>query len=262
MTIEHSQLRNIVLDYLRHHPDGQVNLIGDNFAKTGAEQLGLAFGKEDNLHVLEIFHELYREGIIVSGSDRGTSTMGWPFYRVTEYGRQVLETADYVPYDPDGYLAQIQRDVPSIDPAIIRYLQEALGCFRAGHMLAAAVMTGCAAEKAMLLLIEVFGGALTDPTEQSKYNAVIEKHWMIGRKYKELWKRLRQKLDQLPSNLSDDLEVILDRVFDLIRATRNAAGHPIGKTVDRNTVRANFILFPTYCRRIFELIDWLQSESV
>lgn len=263
MAIEYAQLRQIVLDYVKSRPQGQVNLMGDNFVQVQARHLELQYEDEDGMRALEIFHELYREGVIVSGSHpRSIGAMEWPLYRVTEYGRKVLETADYVPHDPEGYLAKIKRDVPEIDPAIIRYLEEALGCFKAGHLLAAAVMTGCAAEKAMLLLVEAFGDALGDAEEQQRYKKVVEKQWMISRKYHELWKRLSQKLKQMPEPLQEDLGVILDRVFDLIRSTRNDAGHPAGKIVDRDIVRANFILFPSYCKRIYGLIEHLLTGSL
>ena len=263
MAIEYSQLRNIVLEHLRCHPKGDINLVGGDFAKAKAQTLGLDYTEDDRERVLDLFHELYREGIIVSGSGPNSAQgMLWPYYRLTEYGRQVLEATEYVPHDPEGYLAQIKQDVPKIDETITRYLEEALGCFKANHFLAAAVMMGCAAEKAMLLLIEVFGNALADSDEQAKYKGVVEKHWMISRKYEQLWKRLQQKLGRLPAELSDDLHVILERAFDLIKTTRNAAGHPTGKIIDRNTVRANFILFPTYCRRIYSLIEWLQKTSI
>ncbi len=34
--------------------------------------------------------------------------MGWPFYRITEYGQKVLDAKEYIPHDPEGYLAQIK----------------------------------------------------------------------------------------------------------------------------------------------------------
>lgn len=130
MAIEYDQLRRIVLDHLREQPEGEIGFNGDGFARSKAKQLGLAYSENDGVRVFEILHELYREGIIVSGNGNSGSSarMTWPFYRVTEYGWQALDERDYVPHDPDGYLKQIKEDIPSIDPTIIRYLEEALGC--------------------------------------------------------------------------------------------------------------------------------------
>lgn len=57
------------------------------------------------------------------------------------------------------------------------------------------------------------------------------------------------------SSVADDLHTILDRVFDLIRNTRNATGHPAGKRIELEVFRANFILFSIYCRRVDDLIN-------
>jgi hypothetical protein len=62
--------------------------------------------------------------------------------------------------------------------------------------------------------------------------------------------------------LCEDLHAILDRVFDLIPQTRNSAGHPTGKTIERATMQTNFILFPSYCRRVYGLIDYLSKNPV
>jgi len=180
--------------------------------------------------------------------------MDWPFYRVTEYGKKVLETAEYEPHDPDGYMANLRAELPNLHDVIVRYLDESLTSFRHGLLLASAVTLGCAAEKAMLLLVEAFGNAIADTVKKEKYEKET-KSWMIHSKYKALWKRLEPLVSTLPRDLGDDLHTILDRVFDLIRTTRNEAGHPTGKTIERDTMRANFILFPSYCRRVYGLIN-------
>ena len=66
----------------------------------------------------------------------------------------------------------------------------------------------------------------------------------------------------LPADLGDDLHTILDRVFDLIRSTRNDAGHPTGKVIERESMRANFYLFPSYCRRVYALMDHFAAHVV
>ena len=122
-------------------------------------------------------------------------------------------------------------------------------------------MIGCAAEKALLQLIEAFGSALKDPAEKSKYEKDT-KSWVISTKYKALWKRMNDKLTALPGHLSDDLAIILDRAYDLIRTTRNEAGHPTGKKLELDVVQASFVLFPGYCKRIYGLLDFLGSKTL
>jgi hypothetical protein len=149
--------------------------------------------------------------------------------------------------------------IPAIHADILRYCEEALLCFRYGALLASAVMLGCAAEKAALLLIDAFGKAIADPTKRAKYEKEID-HWVISTKYKTLWKRLEPLIPTLPQDLGDGLHTILDRVFDLIRVTRNDAGHPTGKAIEREVILGNYILFPSYCKRVYGLIDYFTKN--
>jgi hypothetical protein len=265
MTVEYAQLRALVLDYLKEFPKGQLDVTDPNVGlRAFCHSCGHPVNDNDAETTQRIFHELYLERILITGASPRSSSygaMGWPFYRVTEYGLKVLETQEYVPHDPEGYLARLKTAIPEVDEIILRYLEQALECYRRDLCLAAAVMVGCAAEKALLLLIETFGNALTDGNKKAKYEK--ETHGrMIGRKYEALWKRLQPLANSLPDNLGDDLEVLLNQIFYLIRTTRNDAGHPTGKPVERETVFAELALFPKYCRRVYELIDHFQNNSV
>ncbi len=113
-------------------------------------------------------------------------------------------------------------------------------------------------EKAALLLIEAFGKAIQDANKRKKYEKENTRY--ISRRYEAFWKRLGPLAGTLPQELGEDLHTILDQVFDLIRRTRNDAGHPTGKTIDRDTIRANFILFPNYCVRVYGLMDYFAKN--
>lgn len=239
----------MVLSYIKRRPEGQVNLSGDNFYRAECERRKLPYD-DDDVRVLEVFHELSLERIIIPG---GKSSLRWPFYRLTEYGQKVLESGEWHPYDPEGYLANLKRAVPDIDPVIVTYVSEAVACFRMSCLLAAAVMLGGAAEKAILLLVDAYGASLKDEAQKRRFEKETAQ-WMIGRKYAALWKQLVPLQNQLPDELGRDLHTILDRVFDLIRTTRNEAGHPATGSVEREAVLANFYLFPSYCRRVYGLI--------
>lgn len=232
------------------------------------EQSGCTSEREKEaaaLIVVEILNELHLERLIIPGTANPGATDGtafsWPFFRVTEYGRSVAASTEYQPYDPDGYLARLRSEIPNIDDTIIRYLEESLSCLSADCLLAAAVMIGGAAERAMLLLIEAFGAAIPDAKKRKKYESETSTR-LISRKYHALWKRLEPIAGDLPNDLKDDLHTILDRIFDLIRRTRNDAGHPTTGMMDRETVRANLILFPSYCRRVYGLMDHFTKHPI
>jgi hypothetical protein len=257
--LTHDEIRAAVLAYIRAQPNGSVppdlNIFGE------FEAQGKAVQSADRELACQMFYELALDGVIVPGIGPNTnSLLSWPFYRVTEYGKQVLGTPEYQPHDPGGYIKRLRTEIPAVDGTIVRYLDESLACFQRRTLLASAVMLGCAAEKAALLLVDVFGTAIRDPVKQQQYEKET-KNWMISRKYDALWKRLEPLAKGLPKELGDDLHTILDRVFDLIRTTRNEAGHPTGKIVDRDVMTANLILFPSYCRRVYCLIEHFSHNS-
>jgi hypothetical protein len=267
MPSDYRQLRAAVLGWIKSHPKDQLSLTGiptEPPLVAYCRSRGITPVAADLETIQQIFHELYLERIIVPGSGPagfGPTAMSWPSYRLTEYGKKVLDVTEYVPFDPEGYLSRLKTEIPSIDRDAIRYLDEGLGCFRSGFFLGAAVMVGCAAERILLLLVDAFGRAIADSGERQQYEKETA-FWMIGRKYEAMWKRLEPKLEVFPKPLADDLQVTLDRTFDLIRTTRNAAGHPTGKVVERETVYANLTLFPIYSKRVYSLFDYLKTNTV
>lgn len=266
MKLERSQLRSMVLDYLRHHTTGdQVSLYneaGAFFQWWNRKQKPIAY-RDNHVALHEIFHEMYIEGIVASGSPGATGydSMGWPFFYVTEYGLRALSDAEYQPHDPEGFIEHFSRAVPQAHSDVTRYLSESLNCFRQRLLLASAVMLGCASEKAILELIETFASAIQDQKNRDKFKSEVNGK-MISRKYDALWKRLEPIASRLPGDLGDDLKSMLDGSFHLIRTTRNDAGHPAGKLIDRDTMRGNLLLFPAYCRRVYSLIDHFQATPV
>jgi hypothetical protein len=264
MTVEYKNIRPVVLEYLKKRPKGQFNLIGNQSLKLLFEKYEFPLD-EKNMEILQqVIHELYIEKIIYLGDSPNASGAGawsWPFYRLTQYGEKVVNNTEYQPYDPSGYLLRLKSEMPSIDEVILRYLEESLNCFRANFLFAAAVMIGCAAEKCMILLIEIFAQSILDSTKREKYEKEIDAR-MISRKYEAIWKRLEPIASSLPNELGNDLHVILDRIFDLIRTSRNEAGHPTGKKVEQEVVHANLILFPSYCRRVYGLIDYFSKSKI
>ena len=104
MPLTYSEVRSAVLDYLRIHPEGQVPFKLQIFHRF--EEQGQHIQDEDRTLAQQIFHELYLERIIITGASPhslGNGLMSWPFYRLTDFGKQVLESPEYQPHDPDRY---------------------------------------------------------------------------------------------------------------------------------------------------------------
>jgi hypothetical protein len=58
------------------------------------------------------------------------------------------------------------------------------------------------------------------------------------------------------------LGTILERVFYLIRTARNDAGHPTGRKIEKEVIHANLLLFPSYCKRVYGLIEYFSSNQI
>jgi hypothetical protein len=155
MPNRYAEIRSAVLEHLRRWRQGDLaNGTYEAVTAILEKRSQQTLDQADIILLEEVFHDLYLERIIVPSACAGQvqheiGKMSWPKYRVTEFGVSVLGSKEYVPYDPDGYLAQLKKDIPEVDPIVIVYLEEALRCLRTGSQLAAAVMLGCAAEKAL-----------------------------------------------------------------------------------------------------------------
>ena len=271
MAYAYGEIRELVLRYLRDRVLPDIDRRSDQRPQLGyvpgsgvvrfAADVGMALDDGDHAVIPDVFHELYLERIIVPGGGAFATrdALNWPFFTVTAHGRAALAETAYTPYDPDGYLARLRTDVPRVDPVIVRHLEEALGCLRHSFRLASAVMLGCAAEKALLLLMESYTDSLGD-SRARKLRQRMESRG-IKRRYDEFWASFTTGMGDLPSELSDNVEGIIGQTFNLIRETRNDAGHPTGKDVEKEALHTNLILFPTYCKRLYALLSHYADAS-
>jgi hypothetical protein len=207
----------------------------------------------------EIIWSLIIQGIIVPGLN--DSNQGWPFLRLTEYGMRCVEEDRILPHDPDGYLKEFRTAIPSVDPIVIEYLTESVQCFLRGLNRASAVMLGAASEQAVLLLIESYVTSIGDPNKKTQIRNQTEKAPSIFRKYEIFEKQFSAIKPHMPKELTENADSQLRGVFDLIRNSRNDAGHPAAGTyVSRDSNYSRLRLFVPYCQRIYELMSWFTAN--
>ena len=176
-----------------------------------------------------------------------------------KYGKEKLKDHN-TPYDPDGYLNRLRFAISTIDPTIVTYITECLHAFRIGCLLSATITLGCAAEKAILLLVETYTDALLTGPKEKFRKATNGK--MIRMQYAELNKAMENHLTpKLPSDVKDGLDTALTTVFNMFRSHRNDAGHPTGKALTREEVYALITAFPLYVKKAYELLDWIKSNA-
>jgi hypothetical protein len=214
----------------------------------------------DRSILLEVIWSLIVQGVLVPGlSD---SNQGWPFLRLTQYGARCVAEDRILPHDPDGYLREFRGAIPNVDPTIVEYLTESLQCHIHGLYRAGAVMLGGASEKAVLLLIESYTNSIGDLTKKQQFESGCEKAQSMYRKYELFDKHFASVKPRMPKALTEGVDSLLRGVFDLIRNSRNDAGHPAGGTlVDRDVLYSHLRLFVPYCQRIYGLLGWFEANK-
>jgi hypothetical protein len=209
--------------------------------------------------IVAVVWELIIEGVYTPGSSVQHPNL--PAVRVTEYGQKCFDAGELTAHDPDDYLRRLKTACPSIDDITLLYTGEALDTFRVGKHLASTVMIGVAAENMLLRLVGAVHAALNTPQRQSKFERNTK-----GKKAKtqhdEVLARLRSPATPLPTEIESVLTQHIDGIYDLIRRTRNEAGHPTGKRMERYETHALLLLFPTYCKTVHDLMEWLARNRI
>lgn len=266
-----AEARGYVLHALRQTGWNQVvnlfSAVGLEKAKAEGQDTGRSFGdgrqfltSGEQTLILEVIWGFIIQGILIPGLN--DANQGWPFLRLTEYGRRCIEEDRILPHDPDGYLREFVKVVPNADSVVVDYLTEALQCYVHGLYRAAAVMLGGASEKAVLNLIDSCGDSIHNTSARERFKSDVEKAQSIFRKYHVFDKRFSVTKSRVPKLLTENLSSQLAGVFDLIRASRNDAGHPAsGVSANLDTVYSHLRLFLPYCDRIYGLIDWFSKNK-
>jgi len=124
-------------------------------------------------------------------------------------------------------------------------------------------MLGCSSEKAILLLCDSLGNAIQDSTKRKKYFNELGNTISIFEKYSIFKKKFSLIKNKLPKELKYNVDSHLEGIFNLIRDTRNEAGHPaLGGEIDQDTVDSHLRLFVPYCKRVYGLIEWLEKNEI
>jgi hypothetical protein len=253
--MEKTDLRPLVFGVLRREPETQFADVEHKI-----RQITPDYKSTDGLELHDIFWELLIQGVLAPGIN--SSNVKLPFIHVTEYGKKCIQANSILPHDPDGYMKRLEDLVEQpLDNTILTYVKEGLLTFLGGYYLAATVMLGVASEQCIDLLIDVYTNALSNPNKRSDFENKVKQ---VGRSIKNRFDTIRSELLtlNLPSHLKDALDIQLSGIFTLIRYSRNDAGHPTSRMIDRDIAHGNLLLFPQYCKRVYDLIGYFKTNPM
>lgn len=266
------ELRSLVLEAFKQNPETQYLTVCSRVADlavaknlaSGTSQNGAVYGHSyqlaptDQDRVREIIWNLVIERLVTIGMN--ASNAAWPFLKLTDYGREAVDSAMPAPHDPSGYIARVVAEIQDIDGILMVYLEESLKTYNIGALLSSTITLGCASERAFLLLLDSFVQFLPEE-RQERFKRDTE-----GKTIKRQFDTFRSNLEgikgHLPGDLKDGLDTMLIGIFEMIRNNRNDAGHPTGKALSREHVYANLQVFIPYCKKIYQLKDYFTNHSL
>ena len=264
MSHSYEELRSVVLDILAkreevyYDPTQYEHLslgIGQVFARregrTQRGQMSYPLDASDKEAFLELFWDLFRQGIITLGLDDGNRN--FPFFRPTKLGQQIAAgQGAYFFHDVSSYESAIRREVSKINDVTLLYLKEAMQAFRSGCMLSATVMLGVAVEHTFMLLLEVLE---SNAIHQKTFSSVFTERTLLQKvnKFRNL---LDPMLKTLPHEIREDLDTHFAGILSVIRTFRNQSGHPTGRIIDREQTFVLLQLIIPYCKKQYQLMQF------
>jgi hypothetical protein len=197
-------------------------------------------------------------------------------YKLTPIGNLIVEdSTEFVFLEPENYVKKLKEDVDNIDSITVSYIEESIKAYKENLLLSSTVTLGCASENSILELIDSFCKFIND----QKLIQDFDKEWGIKSKYEKLkseyknrkvktqieseFKKLGMSLSDYEKSLFIDFETILDNLFNIYRISRNEVGHPTGKGLDKDILKAYIASFKRYATTIFgikSVMDEINSK--
>jgi hypothetical protein len=169
---------------------------------------------------------------------------------------------EMLPFEIERFPEVLKERVPSIDPIIVRFIEEAIVTIKAGSNLGCAFLLGGASEKAIYLLIDTYTAAIKDETLRSKFVSRTSGKF-ISRVFDEFKGSFKSSQNK-PTGYgwTNDLEIKIEHIFQFCRICRNEAGHPhLPPNLDKGVLLANMGQFVKYIEDLYQLIGYYQTNE-
>jgi hypothetical protein len=200
---------------------------------------------------------LVAEGLLYLDPSGQSGSDNW-HWRLSEVGLLAAGGGTWEPRDADGFLRRLRKQAPDVDPDALVYLNESLRAFNARCYLSSSVMLGVAAEQVFMGLARAVVAAVGNRATKLR-TALDNPRSSQNARFDELRKVLESDRASLPQGLADPLT--LDAVTDLLRVTRNDAGHPSGVPIDEDTARTHLAVAGGYLAKMTELRKHFEATA-
>jgi len=243
MYMEKEELRQLVFEVLRRDPQTHLNAV-----EFQVRSLAEDYDRHDALKIHEIIWELLVQGVLAPG--KNSLNLNLPFFHVTDYGEECLESGSIILHDYNRYLHDLEARIGQGLDAIIRtYVHAAQKAFLSGNYLATMVLLADAGKRCIDMVASLL------PQDQSQDKGGCSPYAQLG--------RIRRVLPSLPLEEEQRQEATLhlQGLENLISHTSDKKGHPSAVSIGNQSAQGALLLFPQYVETIYRLIDLLRDSS-
>jgi len=170
---------------------------------------------------------------------------------------------EMLPFEIERFPDVLRERIPTIDPIIVRFIQEAIVTVKAGSNLGCAFLLGGASEKAIYLLIDTYKNAIEDEAAKERFENRISNKFIskVFTEFKNSYKASQNKPHGF--GWTNDIEVKIEQIFQFCRITRNESGHPhLPPNLDKGVLLANMGQFVKYIEDLYEMMNYYQENKV
>ena len=239
--MEKEELRQPVFEVLRRDPQTHLNAV-----EYQVRGLADEYDRHDALKVHEIIWELLVQGVLAPG--KNSLNLNLPFFHVTDYGYDCLESGEIILHDQDLYLHDLEASIDEpLDPVIRAYVHAAQKGFLSGNYLATMSLLADAGGRC----IDMLAGALATNIQDKERST----HARLA--------HIRHLLPTLELNeeLREEAQLHLRGLQDLIFHTRDEHDRPRAVSIGRATAHSALLIFPQYVRTIYCLIAKIRGHN-
>lgn len=181
LIVEHLCIERGLIEKVCDLPNGAWGTPGDN----PIYRMSTNFDEKHLNLFTEQIHLMCARNILSPGAYRSYGD-ALPYFHVTEYGMECIKERRILPYDQDGYIAQIKNCI-GYDDWDVYYVEQCLKCFNHGLYDAAIMSLGLASEYIAERIIDEYGNWLTknEPTEAGTFTSSLAKKKTISDRYSE-----------------------------------------------------------------------------
>ncbi|MFH1071514.1 MAG: hypothetical protein V1794_17985 [Candidatus Glassbacteria bacterium] len=254
--MEPGELEKIIVNFISKGHDG-IKI--QDFKRQIKEEI-----KEERFrlpfYVSQALWNLVSRGLIIFDIISDNSPQTWSL-SLTPAGKAVADGERFNPNDLYGYSKMIEEDLLNISEVEKIYMTEALMAYQSKLYISSVVMAGVVAEKAYLDLAETFIHWPEFSSSPKVVNELTDPRGIFKIKKNRLLDLINQYNTVIPDELLEGVGEIISAMLELVRVTRNEAGHPKGIQISQKRANATLQWLPYALEKIHALKLYFKSKA-